>query len=547
MRAVATAVAWEFWMAHRRGWLILLMAIPLCAVLYRTIDVWLKEFDVLRTLSFLPFVASLILAAAFSNFTVVNRRSGIAGFPQHLFARPVDHRLLVTCVMACAVLSVVGVYVAWATIVFQPAGVALLVRWPATLLAVGVVLYQAIIWTLNDLRVTRIVVLSLVVTLLVGVGFLPFMPPQLHPLGEGSLTIALWSVAALAYAASILSIGYQRRGGGFRLVTLPRLVERVFDAFPRRGTTLRSRDHALYWFEWRCCGWVLPGAVLLTTSLVMGPILSLTGRGEDATLRAVAWLSVLPLLLAGPIGKGLAKPNFWSLELAISPFFSARPISAGQIIAAKLKLAAASALLAWAVLLVVAVPWLAWTCDLGRLRELWNTLHVVYSPFVVGLLLLLVLFAAILVTWNLMVTALWMGYTGRTGPYYTYVAASLIAGFVFAVWLGMWLERPGHRAEFFLAVQPYVPWLLATLIALKCGFTITALIGARRRRLIADRTIVRFTCLWVFATASPVLLACLMSPHIDWLRNMLILAALLAVPSARIAAAPLAIALNRHA
>ena len=35
MRSAAYALAWEFWSANRRGWLMVLAAIPLCAVVYR--------------------------------------------------------------------------------------------------------------------------------------------------------------------------------------------------------------------------------------------------------------------------------------------------------------------------------------------------------------------------------------------------------------------------------------------------------------------------------------------------------------------------------
>ena len=47
--------------------------------------------------------------------------------------------------MACGILSVVGIYVAWAKLVFEPVEIVLSVRWPATLLASGIVFYQLLI------------------------------------------------------------------------------------------------------------------------------------------------------------------------------------------------------------------------------------------------------------------------------------------------------------------------------------------------------------------------------------------------------------------
>jgi hypothetical protein len=57
---------------------------------------------------------------------------------------------------------------------------------------------------------------------------------------------------------------------------------------------------------------------------------------------------------------------------------------------------------------------------------------------------------------------------------------------------------------------------------------------------------VRYLGFWFVATGLVVLLAWLISPRVLWLRDTLILAALLAVPLARIAAAPLTISANRH-
>jgi hypothetical protein len=64
--------------------------------------------------------------------------------------------------------------------------------------------------------------------------------------------------------------------------------------------------------------------------------------------------------------------------------------------------------------------------------------------------------------------------------------------------------------------------------------------------LISQQAIVRYLGFWLMATGLLVWLAWLISPRVLWLRDTLILAALLVVPLARIAAAPLAIAANRH-
>ena len=101
----------------------------------------------------------------------------------------------------------------------------------------------------------------------------------------------------------------------------------------------------------RVLGVLLLGITLL---LIVGPAAWLSGRGPEATARTAFWMAILPMVLAVPVGKGIAKPDFWSLEFGLPTFLATRPITNGQIVAAKMKAAALSTLLTWAVLLMMA-------------------------------------------------------------------------------------------------------------------------------------------------------------------------------------------------
>ncbi len=69
---------------------------------------------------------------------------------------------------------------------------------------------------------------------------------------------------------------------------------------------------------------------------------------------------------------------------------------------------------------------------------------------------------------------------------------------------------------------------------------------ATRHKLISSRSINKYFCIWVAGASLLVALAWLISPAVEWTRDILILAALLMMPVARFAAAPLAVAWNRH-
>jgi hypothetical protein len=547
MRSAAQALAWEFWSANRRGWLLVIATIPACALLYRVLAEPIHNSDGLRSLSFLPMVISLILAAAFSNFTDRSRRNGVAGFPQHLFVRPVNTRFLVTGVMACAVASVIGIYLAWVKLVYEPVGIALLVRWPVTIIAVGMVFYQASVWCLSSFRLTRIAVLSIAVSALVGVGLLPSLLMDTGGQSiEGTLTAGLVGAATIAYLATVVTVGIQRRGGARGVEIADKLVDLLTSVIPDHRLVLSSANEALFWMEWRRSGLVLPAAVLLTLTLILGPILSITGRGPEETVLAAVWLAVLPLLLAFPVGKGMAKPDFWSLDLALSPFLTARPITSAQIVIAKLKAAAGSALLAWTVLLTIAPLWMVATCDLEILREAWGQFRLVYSPFAQSAIPVLLILAAMMFTWSLLVGDIWIGYAGRAGLFYSFFVVSAAGFLVLLIWATWWLDHPANRGELAVAWLPRIPWALAVCFTIKSWLAVGATWSARQRRLIPGQVVVAYLGIWLVATALLVFLMWLISPRVEWLRNALILTAVLMVPLARMAAAPLTIAWNRH-
>jgi hypothetical protein len=84
------------------------------------------------------------------------------------------------------------------------------------------------------------------------------------------------------------------------------------------------------------------------------------------------------------------------------------------------------------------------------------------------------------------------------------------------------------------------------LFAVKTSIACWIVWQSQRKDIITNRAAVGYMCYWLVATGGLVLLACLVSPRVIWLRDTFILAALLVVPLTRIAAAPLAVAWNRH-
>jgi hypothetical protein len=282
------------------------------------------------------------------------------------------------------------------------------------------------------------------------------------------------------------------------------------------------------------------------TALILGPVLSVTGRGDNKTLWAELWLFLMPMLMAFPIGLGFGKPDFWSLDLALGPFAATRPVTSAQLLAAKLKTAACSALLSWALLLALAPAVIYATCKTDHWEHMWNSSAMLYSPMSQWLLPVLSIVAAVSVTWSVLVFGIWLGYSGRAGFYYSMTAiglAAFLVGFFRFIW---WLDHPRSRGDTLVGMLPWLPWALAIVVTLKAFASVRCVRELRLRRLVSDGGVILSVCVWLAATLCLVGFAMLLSPRIGWFRDTAILAALVAIPAFTIAVAPLTISWNRH-
>jgi hypothetical protein len=247
------------------------------------------------------------------------------------------------------------------------------------------------------------------------------------------------------------------------------------------------------------------------------------------------------------VGIAFSKPTFWSEDLAVPAFVSVRPLSSEDLVAIKVKVAALSAVLSWAPLLLFLTAWLsAWANvdSLSRLAiQLWafhgQSVQAVYG---IGILVAL---AGMFLTWRFLVSRLWSGLSGRR-PMIVGAVVSIvvlvIASLVFdAGRLPGWLlADPARRAP--------VAWIAAVAVVAKYWMAAYAWRGVapRYRRV--------YLLIWLAGTASFLALgiavwgiARIYLPlDVERLRSVVILLALLAVPLARMGLAPSSLSRNRH-
>jgi hypothetical protein len=344
----------------------------------------------------------------------------------------------------------------------------------------------------------------------------------------------------LAYLVARYAVARARRGdvpdwsGAF-----PRLARMTGVSKLRRD--FRSAARAQEWFEWRLSGKSLPVWVAL---VIPFELLLLWTAGTSSVLVLEYLLIVLltPIIMATFAAATVSKPSAnVSDSYGLPPFIATRPLTNAQLIAAKLKTTLASTALAW-LLIIVAVPIaLAWSGEMPLVLERSRRFaEAVGTPRAV-VFLLLVVAAFIASTWKQLVQTLYIGLTGR---------AALIKGSIFATLTLLFLIGP--TAEWLIETRRLgrlwsaLPLIFTVLVCVKMSLAVWIATRLYRSRLVSDRALVTGAACWcvaVFAVYG-VLVWMFDAPHVP--HYLMMLLAILTIPLARLSAAPLALAWNRH-
>ncbi|HKB47693.1 MAG TPA: hypothetical protein VKC57_08355, partial [Ktedonobacterales bacterium] len=199
-------------------------------------------------------------------------------------------------------------------------------------------------------------------------------------------------------------------------------------------------------------------------------------------------------------------------------------------------------LAAWLVVLVVlplALEWSGtWPLVAERVRRMNNAIGTPRTATVV----LLILAVFIVATWKQLVQSLHIGLTGRAWI----VKGSVLLTLTFLILLGPIVEWISDTPSVQRALWNDLPLILAALVGLKMSTAAWIATRLDRSRLLGDRALVLGAACWCVAVLAlyAVLVWFFSTPFVA--RYVLALIAILAVPLARIAAAPLALAWNRH-
>jgi polyhydroxybutyrate depolymerase len=545
MRSAAAAFAWEFRKRLRWGLIAVGVYFAVLALVQLVILGERSPIHPLRSMTF-AFTVSVPVCAAFLYFIAVFSY-GLAGdltarhslYPARMFTMPISTAALAGWPMLYGAITMAALWAATAAIGLRPVRAPIPLIWPGFFAAAFVAWLQALTWMPYGLPGLRMIVAVLLLTTIDAV---VFTAVELQ-VRESLMILILAPQIPLAYLAARYALGQARCGDTPDWRGVFARLGRIADVLPRRRGRFLSSAHAQAWFEWRQHGRSLPAWVAI---LVPFEVLFLyIVRREPPVLTTIGLMVMLlapPFLaafVAVTVGRASADA---SNAYGLTPFVATRPLGTGALVAAKLRMATASTLFAW-LLVLVAIPlgltvsgtWPIVVERARRLTEFFGAPRAV----VFALLCLLGLLAT---TWKQLVQGLAIGLTGREGL----IKSSVLVRLWSLVLIGLVAYEFSLNRDFRVFVWNAVPWLPAVPVFIKmCA---AAWIAARlhRHRLLGDRALVAGAAAWVAVVLAVygVLTWMLDTPHVG--SFFLMLLAILAVPLARPSAVLLALASNRH-
>lgn len=537
MRSPAAAIAWEFRHRHRWGFVavagyLLALAAYRLLILDPGTPVSVDDAEQLALTVIAPAsLACLYFLVVFSFGLSGDMAARHSLYPSRMLALPVTTSALAGWPMLYGSATMAGLWLATRALGVWPPHVDLPWVWPTLLMAVLLGWTLALTWMPYGLPGLRVIV---TVAWLVMVDTIVLL--ALHFEASEAVMIAILAPQVpLAYLAARAAVRWARRGEAPDWRGALARLRGFIDFVPRRQDGFPSSIRAHMWFEWRLYGRSLPAAVALLLPFELALLFL-----ADAATPAFAVYVLLGVLITPPVMAAFAAPRLRAYGM--SQFVATRPMSRTALIAAKLRMAVWSTGAAW-LLVMVAIPIAltlsdTWPLAIERARRLSD---VIGTPraIVLGLLVWAMLVAA---TWKQLVQNLYISLSGREWLIKASVFATVMI-IVFIEPVTHWIHGNGDVQA---ALWNALPWIPAVPVGVKLSLGAWLATRLHHGRVLADRVLVTAAACWLAAVLAVygVLVWLLATPHIP--RHFLMLLAILAVPLARLSAAPLSLQWNRH-
>jgi len=357
---------------------------------------------------------------------------------------------------------------------------------------------------------------------------------------ESTMLLLLAPCVPLAYAAALSAVRRARCGD----VPDWRVAERFAPSFTRSAALrdFRSAARAQLWFEWRQFGRSLPVLVSIVLPAGLSLLFVFHGTAVIVVEIVIASLLVPPFMaifVAATAGKSSSNA---SESYGITPFIATRPIEDRALVVAKWQAAFLSTLTAWAIVVVALPIALIWSHATEPIVDIARNVNDALGRPRAIILALLILTGLVGSTWKQLVQGLYIAMSGRDravkGTAFGTLAL-LTFGFLALGWI---LDSRIRTA----LVVSSIPRLMAAFVALKLALAAWVMQRGVSRGVFTRQQLIFGAIAWDICVFSIYGILALILPAILARRYFLLLIAMLVVPFVRLAATPLAVAMNRH-
>ena len=540
MRSGGAAIAWEFARRHRLAWMAMAAYIAVLAALRLWTLASGHVISVEDDENFGLFVMFPLSACFF--YTVTAFTFGMSGdlaaresmFPARLLRLPLTTTALAAWPMLYGAVTIGVLWIALRSLAIYPPNIPIPKVWPAFLGVAILAWAQALTWMPYGLRGVRVVASVLWLISIDAV----VITAVLLKASEWTVIAFLAPQAPIAYLVARAAVGRARRGDvpdwGFGASAR---AERAAARPP-----FRSAAAAQLWFEWRRCGLGLPTLVALVVPVEL-LLFFAAGNTAGLVFFLIAGVLVTPPFLARAAGATVRRSSPQTHDAhGLPAFIITRPMTSAGLVGATLKVTIISTVVTWLfigiampIALMLSGAWALVTDGVIRLAGGIGTPRVV----AIGVLVLAI---AVLSTWRQLVQSLYVGLTGRDWVVKTNVFLTLFVMFLLLP-VGKWVLGNDRVLGI---IWNGIPAILAVLVAVKLVAGIGVMRMLDRRRVLTDRALIALAAGWALSVL--VLYATFRwfwgTPYLP--RYLLAMLAILLVPLARVAAAPLAFDWNRH-
>src|SRR6266513_2185999 len=354
MRSPAAAIAWEFRRRHRWGltvvigYLLIVATIKL-VVLAHALPINLDSPESFAFVVMVPLVATFTYSLAVFTFGLDGDLAARQSmYPARLFTLPVTTATLSGLPMLYGTASVMILWLATRSFALWPSGIVVPSIWPAFLAASLLAWTQALTWMPYPLPGLRIIVAVLWLGTIDTIAIM-----ALHFNARESLMLGILAPQIpLAYLVARFAVARARRGdvpdwrGAFAS-----LVQITQIGWHRRQH-FASAASAQAWFEWQRYGRSLPGwvAILLPFELLL---FWAAGNATSLVFTILAVVLLTPPFVATFAAAAVSDSGSSASDsYGMTPFIGTRPLTNAGLVAAKLKMAIWSTVVAWLLVLV---------------------------------------------------------------------------------------------------------------------------------------------------------------------------------------------------